>query len=147
MCLQHLFSLRTFLGVIPEHESVTPYYYWLQLITLFVCFTVKGNSRSIRTRDPHRLKSSHCRVDSSILVSYWISWVSLPSLHLWHKTALELCTSGHLPWVSLRERCSGPSLALPNPPTKELRPRGRVHQGPQTRGLRKSNICFCERIC
>ena len=37
MCLQHLFSLKTLLGVIPEHESVTPYYYWLQLIIFFVC--------------------------------------------------------------------------------------------------------------
>lgn len=57
MYLKYLFSWRTLLGVIPAHESVTTL---LTDFFLFVfSFIVKGNSRSIRTRDPNRLKSSH----------------------------------------------------------------------------------------
>ena len=131
------------MGVISEHENVTP----LLTETFFFCFIVKGNSRSIRSRDPNRLKSSHIigLLAPSPYLTGSLRYHDLTSIS---DTAQSLSSVQADTCACLTGKpCSGPALASPIPLTKELWPRERVHQGPHFMYLRKSNICFCERIC
>lgn len=142
MYLKYLFSLRTLLGVTPEHESVTTLL--TDFFFFFFSFIVKGNSRSIRTRGPNRLKSSHI-IGLIVLSPYLIG-----SLRYHCLTSIS-DTAQPLNFVQV-DTCAGPcsenpALVLPWLHTSHsLKSCGQGNVGPHFMYLRKSNICFCERI-